>query len=169
MGSTLLNTLPPPVGEVHPWEALRRQEFQEAEEQFPDNEIVTSRYSWVTFIPVNLWEQFHILTYVYYLVVSILQVWRGPGSVWSGWMRRNTVGARPGGRCRLGLLTRWVMRSWAGLVRWRRTIWKPSEGIRRPMERGNKPVPASLKLPKRQPKTCGPVRLDQGDPALRLR
>eukprot|EP00667_Euglena_gracilis_P000434 EG_transcript_434 len=49
------------------------QEFQEAEEQFPDNEIVTSRYSWVTFIPVNLWEQFHILTYVYYLVVSILQ------------------------------------------------------------------------------------------------
>eukprot|EP00668_Euglena_longa_P034865 GGOE01044759.1.p1 GENE.GGOE01044759.1~~GGOE01044759.1.p1 ORF type:complete len:1221 (-),score=464.12 GGOE01044759.1:614-4276(-) len=52
----------------HWWQA-----FQHGPEEFPDNNIVTSRYSWATFIPVNLWEQFHVLTYVYYLVVSILQ------------------------------------------------------------------------------------------------
>jgi len=36
----------------------------------PNNSIQTSKYTWLTFIPINLWEQFSQLANIYFLVSS---------------------------------------------------------------------------------------------------
>ena len=41
---------------------------------FADNRVKTSKYTLLSFIPVNLWEQFHRVANVYFLVISVLQV-----------------------------------------------------------------------------------------------
>lgn len=37
------------------------------------NEIHTSKYTWYTFVPLNLFEQFHCLANVYFLFIALLQ------------------------------------------------------------------------------------------------
>ncbi|KAF7053992.1 hypothetical protein CFC21_061769 [Triticum aestivum] len=39
---------------------------------FPDNSIRTSKYSVLTFIPRNLYEQFHRVAYIYFLILAVL-------------------------------------------------------------------------------------------------
>jgi len=39
----------------------------------PTNEIHTSKYQWYTFVPLNLYEQFHCLANVYFLFIAFLQ------------------------------------------------------------------------------------------------
>lgn len=40
---------------------------------FQNNAISTSKYNLVTFLPKNLWDQFHKLANIYFLVIAILQ------------------------------------------------------------------------------------------------
>ncbi|KAH6755780.1 aminophospholipid ATPase 1 [Perilla frutescens var. hirtella] len=40
--------------------------------QFTGNSITTSKYSILTFLPKNLFEQFHRIAYIYFLVIAIL-------------------------------------------------------------------------------------------------
>ena len=44
------------------------------EEQFCDNTLVTSKYTALNFLPKNLWEQFHRVANVYFLLIATLQV-----------------------------------------------------------------------------------------------
>ena len=44
------------------------------EEQFCDNTLVTSKYTISNFLPKNLWEQFHRVANVYFLLIATLQV-----------------------------------------------------------------------------------------------
>ena len=37
------------------------------------NEISTSKYNWLTFFPKNMWEQFHKLANVYFLILAVCQ------------------------------------------------------------------------------------------------
>lgn len=41
--------------------------------EIPDNRIRTSKYTFLTFIPLNLFEQFSKLANVYFLVIAVLQ------------------------------------------------------------------------------------------------
>lgn len=51
-----------------------RQFTVPAEEPNPflSNKISTAKYNWLTFLPKNLWEQFHKISNVYFLVIAIL-------------------------------------------------------------------------------------------------
>ena len=40
---------------------------------YKSNKISTSKYNCITFLPKNLWEQFHKLANVYFLILAILQ------------------------------------------------------------------------------------------------
>uniref|UniRef100_A0A0E0NUG3 Phospholipid-transporting ATPase n=1 Tax=Oryza rufipogon TaxID=4529 RepID=A0A0E0NUG3_ORYRU len=40
--------------------------------KFPDNSVTTTKYSVLTFIPRNLYEQFHRVAYVYFLILAAL-------------------------------------------------------------------------------------------------
>lgn len=40
---------------------------------FRNNQICTSKYNMITFVPLNLFEQFHNLANVYFLVIAVLQ------------------------------------------------------------------------------------------------
>ncbi|KAF0909761.1 hypothetical protein E2562_000087 [Oryza meyeriana var. granulata] len=40
--------------------------------EFPDNSVRTTKYSVLTFIPRNLYEQFHRVAYVYFLILAVL-------------------------------------------------------------------------------------------------
>ena len=39
---------------------------------FLSNKISTAKYNCLTFLPKNLWEQFHKISNVYFLVIAIL-------------------------------------------------------------------------------------------------
>ncbi|TVU47220.1 hypothetical protein EJB05_06812, partial [Eragrostis curvula] len=39
---------------------------------FPDNSVHTTKYSVLTFVPRNLYEQFHRVAYVYFLILAVL-------------------------------------------------------------------------------------------------
>jgi len=41
---------------------------------FPDNTVSTAKYSFLNFLPKNLWEQFRRIANIYFLLISILQV-----------------------------------------------------------------------------------------------
>lgn len=41
----------------------------------PDNKIQTSKYTWLTFLPINLAEQFSQLANVYFLVILSIKLW----------------------------------------------------------------------------------------------
>lgn len=41
--------------------------------EFPGNSIHTAKYNWLTFLPKNLWTQFHRLANIYFLLAAILQ------------------------------------------------------------------------------------------------
>mmetsp|Transcript_1651 Transcript_1651/g.3553 ORF Transcript_1651/g.3553 Transcript_1651/m.3553 type:complete len:1147 (+) Transcript_1651:184-3624(+) len=41
--------------------------------RFDDNAISTSKYNLVTFFPKNMWEQFHKLANIYFLIIAVLQ------------------------------------------------------------------------------------------------
>ncbi|KMS93830.1 hypothetical protein BVRB_027530, partial [Beta vulgaris subsp. vulgaris] len=43
--------------------------------QFPDNELRTTKYTVLTFLPKNLWEQFSRHINRYFLIIAILQLW----------------------------------------------------------------------------------------------
>lgn len=36
---------------------------------YPTNQIFTSKYTWLTFIPKNLWEQFHRWANIYFCII----------------------------------------------------------------------------------------------------
>lgn len=40
----------------------------------PDNKIQTSKYTWLTFLPINLAEQFSQLANVYFLVIFLMML-----------------------------------------------------------------------------------------------
>ncbi|KAI9018410.1 hypothetical protein DFJ74DRAFT_677213 [Hyaloraphidium curvatum] len=42
--------------------------------QFPSNEVSTAKYSIITFLPKNLWEQFHRIANVFFLAMAVSQV-----------------------------------------------------------------------------------------------
>uniref|UniRef100_A0A8C3SSK4 Phospholipid-transporting ATPase n=1 Tax=Chelydra serpentina TaxID=8475 RepID=A0A8C3SSK4_CHESE len=53
---------------------------------FQDNAIRTAKYNVLTFLPLNLYEQFHRLANLYFLFVILLQVrshWRSGGDCWA--------------------------------------------------------------------------------------
>jgi len=43
------------------------------DDSLPDNSIQTSKYTWLTFLPINLWEQFSQLANVYFLFIAYVQ------------------------------------------------------------------------------------------------
>eukprot|EP00667_Euglena_gracilis_P024364 EG_transcript_28006 len=47
--------------------------FEPPREEFADNVIRTAKYTLLTFLPLNLWEQFHRISNIYFLLVAILQ------------------------------------------------------------------------------------------------
>ena len=44
------------------------------EQDFPGNEVSTTKYSIVSFVPKNLWEQFQRVANLYFLLISLVQV-----------------------------------------------------------------------------------------------
>lgn len=58
----------PPEGSLRCFSA-----FEPHNETFADNIIRTAKYTPLTFLPLNLWEQFHRISNVYFLLISILQ------------------------------------------------------------------------------------------------
>ncbi|XP_022095115.1 probable phospholipid-transporting ATPase IF isoform X2 [Acanthaster planci] len=57
-----VNHKPPPTDDVY---------FQQ---KFPDNQIISSKYTIITFLPKNLFEQFRRIANFYFLLVAILQL-----------------------------------------------------------------------------------------------
>ena len=49
-----------------------------SQEGFSDNQVSTTKYSWFTFVPLNLFQQFSKLANLYFLMLAFLQV--------SGWI-----------------------------------------------------------------------------------
>jgi hypothetical protein len=43
--------------------------------EFPDNTITNTKYTWLSFLPLNLREQFRHFTNQYFLFIAILQIW----------------------------------------------------------------------------------------------
>mmetsp|Transcript_12746 Transcript_12746/g.19092 ORF Transcript_12746/g.19092 Transcript_12746/m.19092 type:complete len:1460 (+) Transcript_12746:82-4461(+) len=52
-------------------------------ESMVTNVVITSRYKWWNFLVLNLWDQFHEVSNIYFLFVGFLQVW-GPISTTQG-------------------------------------------------------------------------------------
>ena len=48
--------------------AIDRDDLNQ-DKNFPDNKIVTSKYTVITFLPLNLFEQFQRLSNVYFLII----------------------------------------------------------------------------------------------------
>lgn len=46
------------------------------EEKYPNNEICTSKYTFLTFIPKNIIEQFSKMANFYFLIIGVLQTFR---------------------------------------------------------------------------------------------
>ena len=42
------------------------------EERYASNKITTTKYNPITFLPLNLWEQFHRVAYLYFLLITVL-------------------------------------------------------------------------------------------------
>eukprot|EP00667_Euglena_gracilis_P010796 EG_transcript_11004 len=53
--------------------ARRFAAFEPIGEVFADNVIQTAKYTPLTFLPLNLWEQFHRISNVYFLLIAILE------------------------------------------------------------------------------------------------
>ncbi|CAL1151223.1 unnamed protein product [Cladocopium goreaui] len=51
---------------------LNRGRLEDLEEDFCSNEVKTSKYTWFTFLPKNLFEQLHKFGNVYFLFISIV-------------------------------------------------------------------------------------------------
>eukprot|EP00667_Euglena_gracilis_P026202 EG_transcript_31345 len=47
--------------------------FEPVREEFTDNVIRTAKYTLLTFVPLNLWEQFHRLSNLYFLLIAVLE------------------------------------------------------------------------------------------------
>lgn len=63
--------------------------------QFPRNKIRTAKYTPLTFIPKNLWFQFHNIANIFFLFLVILQVSNGtPGWRRYGWRTGRLFGPR---------------------------------------------------------------------------
>lgn len=43
---------------------------------FPKNQVRNTRYTLLTFIPINLWEQFHSFWNIYFLILACMQLFR---------------------------------------------------------------------------------------------
>lgn len=57
----LLNNLPNQLEEAH-----------RINKQYGNNKVISSHYKWWNFVPVNLFEQFHIIANFFFLLISIL-------------------------------------------------------------------------------------------------
>lgn len=64
---------------------------------FQNNAIKTSKYNLLTFLPLNLFEQFRRLANAYFLFLLVLQVRWSPlaFALLSGTLRRPLTGSRP--------------------------------------------------------------------------
>eukprot|EP00435_Cladocopium_sp_Y103_P021674 s1351_g5.t1 len=51
---------------------LNHGRLEDLEEDFCSNEVKTSKYTWLTFLPKNLFEQLHKFGNVYFLFISIV-------------------------------------------------------------------------------------------------
>lgn len=59
---------------IHPSTAYPRDApyFEDPNAGFTDNYVKTTKYTLLTFIPLNIWEQFHRLANVYFVFIVIL-------------------------------------------------------------------------------------------------
>ncbi|KAM7539492.1 hypothetical protein Aperf_G00000050238 [Anoplocephala perfoliata] len=48
------------------------QEAQKINKQYGNNKVISSNYTWWSFLPVNLFEQFHVIANFFFLLISIL-------------------------------------------------------------------------------------------------
>jgi phospholipid-transporting ATPase len=46
-------------------------EQSNAEAKYPVNKVRTSKYTLLTFLPRNLWEQFHRVAYIYFAIIMV--------------------------------------------------------------------------------------------------
>ena len=64
-------------------------DFEHSEEKtFHSNEVITSEYTLFNFLPVNLYQQFHNISNIYFFIIGLFQLWKatsttnGEASMW---------------------------------------------------------------------------------------
>jgi len=76
-GSPLLDTAAEPLVRMPARESLRlvrSNDAAHARASFSDNKICNTKYTKLNFVPMNLWEQFHLPINCYFLLIACLQV-----------------------------------------------------------------------------------------------
>lgn len=63
----------PPGGVDASWRVvvIGDAEASNAEARYANNKVRTSKYTLLTFLPRNLWEQFHRVAYIYFAIIMV--------------------------------------------------------------------------------------------------
>ena len=52
---------------------LEKKELEKVREETKNNVVISSKYSWITFLPVNLFQQFSKAANVYFAMITVMQ------------------------------------------------------------------------------------------------